>query len=303
MSDDKIFPAGTLWQRVVAANARALEQGALWPIRTVSRYVPDQGVEFLVRAVDRLAEKEKDGKEAGGKTSAGADPSTNPFLPPYQPELYVADASPSHVCLLNKFQVIDHHLLIVTREFEPQESPLGIADFEALWRCIGEYDSLGFYNGGEVAGASQQHKHLQVVPLPLSPRGPAVPVDSVLESFRDGVESCGTSGLPFCHAVARFDRARWQQPPQLAAHVTLRLYREALHAVGMNPDATDPGPYNLLLTRRWMLLVPRSCERFESISLNSLAFAGSLFVPHQSQMATIEEQGPMAALRATTYPK
>lgn len=254
-------------------------------------------MEFLVRAVDRLAEKEK-----AGQTGAAAGAPADPFLPPYQPELYVADASSSHVCLLNKFQVIDHHLLIVTREFEPQESPLAIADFEALWRCMAEYDSLGFYNGGAIAGASQPHKHLQVIPLPLSPRGPAVPIDAALESFIGAVASCGTSRLPFRHVVARLNEGLWQQPDE-AARATLRLYQEALEAMRMDPYAADPGPYNLLVTRRWMLLVPRSRESFESISLNALAFAGSLFVRDESQMARIEAQGPMAALCATAFPR
>lgn len=286
---------------MVAANARALAEGALQPIRTVSRYVQDHGIEFLVRAVDRLAEKEEAKRDAAAPREANAA-RVNPFLPPYQPELYVADASPSHACLLNKFQVIEHHLLIVTRAFEPQESPLRLADFEALTRCMAEYDSLAFYNGGTIAGASQPHKHLQVVPLPLSSHRPAVPVDAVLEPFAGEVERCGTSELPFRHAVARLDKEMWKQP-QRAAAIMLRLYRESLESVGMNPDTEDPGPYNLLVTHRWMLLVPRSCERFESISLNALAFAGSMFVRDETQLARIEARGPMAALLATGFPR
>ncbi len=37
-------------------------------------------------------------------------------------------------------------------------------------------------------------------------------------------------------------------------------------------------PWNLLVTRRWMLVVPRLCERFEGVAINALGFAGSLFV-------------------------
>lgn len=301
VSDNNIFLPGTLWQRVVATNARALEQGALQPIHTVSRYIQDQGIEFLVRAVDRLADKEETKRADATTTGTSTAKPSNPFLPPYQVDLYVADASPSHACLLNKFQVIKHHLLIVTRAFEPQESPLSLADFEALGRCMAEYDSLAFYNGGTVAGASQPHKHLQVVPLPLSSRGPAVPVESVLGSFTGGVERCGTSELPFRHVVARLDQRIWEQP-QRAATTMLRIYRESLALVGLDPDAADPGPYNLLVTRRWMLLVPRACESFESISLNSLAFAGSIFVRDEAQLARIESRGPMAALLATGFP-
>ena len=43
--------------------------------------------------------------------------SGNPFLP-YDPALLVAPISPTHVALLNRFNVVDDHFLIVTRSFE-----------------------------------------------------------------------------------------------------------------------------------------------------------------------------------------
>ena len=299
------FTRAELWPRLVSTTQRALRRGSLRPIQTTTRYVEDGGVEFLVRAVDRLAEKEKDANQRTEKTSGSAG---NPFLPPSDPDLYVGDASSSHVYLLNKFQVIDHHLLIVTRDFQPQESPLELGDFQALWRCLGAYDGLGFYNGGKVAGASQPHKHLQVIPLPLSTRGLAVPIEAAFESWVKEANSLrgddrpgGTDRLPFRHALARFPWDLWQQPDK-AASTAHRLYRESLATVGMDADASDPGAYNLLVTRRWMLLVPRSREHFESISLNALAFAGSLFVRDPSQLKRLEQEGPLAALSATTFP-
>ena len=83
--------------------------------------------------------------------------------------MFVADISPTHVCLLNKFNVIDHHLLVVTRAFEEQDAAINAADFAALWVCMAEVDGLAFYNGGKLAGASQRHKHLQIAPLPWGP--------------------------------------------------------------------------------------------------------------------------------------
>ena len=130
--------------------------------------------------------------------------STNPFLP-YDPELYVGDLPPAHVCLLNKFNVVDHHLLIVTREFEHQETALTPADFAAMWSCLQQIDGLAFYNSGTVAGASQPHKHLQLVPLPLLEQGPRIPVESAVAQARF-VEGVGRSAkLPFLHALAPID--------------------------------------------------------------------------------------------------
>ena len=44
-------------------------------------------------------------RQQQGKTAPA-----NPFLP-YEEDLYVCDLSPTHVCLLNKFNVVDHHFL------------------------------------------------------------------------------------------------------------------------------------------------------------------------------------------------
>ena len=46
--------------------------------------------------------------------------------------MFVADVSDTHLCLLNKFNVIEHHLLIVTRKFEHQETLLTVRDFQAV---------------------------------------------------------------------------------------------------------------------------------------------------------------------------
>lgn len=44
--------------------------------------------------------------------------------------------SPSHTLLLNKFNVVEHHLLVVTRSFEPQLQHLNINDFAATLKTI-----------------------------------------------------------------------------------------------------------------------------------------------------------------------
>jgi ATP adenylyltransferase len=81
-----------------------------------------------------------------------------------------------------------------------------------------------------------------------------------------------------------------------------RLYHELLVYVGLSPLRSEPnlqtGPYNLLVTREFMLLVPRRREHFEDISLNALAFAGSLFVRTRAHVERVQEHGPLAVLRS-----
>ena len=59
----------------------------------------------------------------------------NPFLP-YDEDLWVRHLSATHTLLLNKFNVVAHHLICVTRAFERQTEPLNAADLGATWQAM-----------------------------------------------------------------------------------------------------------------------------------------------------------------------
>lgn len=299
MADSHIkLTPGALRPALVERTRYALACGAMQPIQTTEEIVEDGGVRFVVRKVSSLARKDEDRLRAARTPAVPA----NPFLP-HEPDLFVADVSESHFALLNKFNVIEHHLLIVTRTFVDQETLLDAADFEALAACMAEVDGLAFYNGGAVAGASQPHKHLQLVPLPLGKSGPPLPVDALFESVKSRDGAVQVPRLPFDHAFRWLDRPA-SYDAGVAARQMHACYRELLAAAGLKSvqtggEARQSGPYNLLATPRWMLLVPRRKERFDSIAVNALGFAGSLFVRDEAQLALLKRAGPMAVLRET----
>jgi len=285
------FAPGTLWPAILRQTAHALRCGALLPIETVHSVLDDGGVRFQVRQVSSLASKPQP------PTNPGTRPA-DPFLP-HDPDLFVADISPTHLALLNKFNVIDHHLLIVTRHFIEQEALLDLADFTALFTCLAEFDGLGFYNGGSAAGASQSHKHLQTVPL--VGLGGTLPIAPLLDTL-PASQAIGTvPGLDFPHAYAPLPLPL-TLPPARMARVALARYHQLLHVVGIRAvdvdgEAHQSVPYNLLVFPRGMLLVPRAAEHVAGISINALAFAGSFFVRDAAQMAAVATVGPMAVLR------
>ena len=295
---------GTLWPAILRQTEHALRRGALRPIETTQQQIDQGGMRFIVRQVSSLARKEESRQVS--KVKAGERSAGNPFLP-YDPDLFVADLSDTHVALLNKFNVIDHHLLIVTRRFQSQEALLEPADFAALLACMAEFDGLGFYNGGAQAGASQPHKHLQMVPLSLGESGGRLPVESVLgHACTEG--PIGTvPALAFRHAFACLDLDLGSTASQQAARAAFDCYRAMFQAVGLreievNGELHQSAPYNLLVTRRWMLLVPRSTECVEGVSVNALGFAGSLFVRDAAQMQIIKTLGPMTVLQRVAVP-
>ena len=275
---------GTLWQAVLDQTKHAIQCGALENIPTRIEHVEERGICFQVHIVQQLERKRIE-----STTQRRTD--TNPFLP-YDEDMFVADVSDTHVCLLNKFNVMEHHLLIVTREFEHQETLLTKRDFEAMWRCLREFEGLAFYNSGTVSGASQPHKHLQQVPLPLGGCKECTPIDSLVADASFEGRFGTVPAFNFLHALTRVTRLE-SMPVDEAAWDTERTYSEMLRGLC---GAEAPGPYNLLATRDWMLLVPRSVEHYESISVNALGFAGSLLARDQREADLIRERGPLGVL-------
>ena len=290
------FEPGTLWACARAVAERARASGAQLSIPTERHEIEAGGVRFVVRVLTHLARKHaaKDAA-AAGRTPGGDD--FNPFLP-YDRELYVADLDPAHVILLNKYNVVEDHLLVVTREFEEQESLLSRADFEAAWRCLDEIDGLVFYNGGELAGASQRHKHLQLIPLPLGSGERGMPIEAWLESARFSGRFGRAGAVPFEHRVARAVAG------DDVAGETFDLYVSMVGALGLGTvGGHQRAPYNLLMTREWLVLAPRRAECFEGISVNAIGLAGGLLVRTELQLRRIEEVGPLAVLEAVGVPR
>jgi sulfate adenylyltransferase (ADP) / ATP adenylyltransferase len=297
------FERGTLWRSLALKTEEASRKGALVSLPTEFEFIEDGGVRFLVRILMTL--KLKDAARSHLRDLRQTGPRVDPFLP-YEEDLFVTDLSDTHLVLLNKFKVIDHHFLIVTREFEDQEMLLTPKDFEALWTCLAEFNGLGFYNGGPAAGASQTHKHLQIVPLPLAPEGPAVPIETLLPAERGVGRPMRLPGMPFQHSFTALD-SNSERSPLKSAAVGFDAYCRMMERVGLEgPERGRPkrqsAPYCLLATRDWMLLAPRTREHFGSVSINALGLAGALFVRDRSELDLLKSAGPMRALREVARP-
>lgn len=276
----KPWQPSTLWSKLKTQTQHGLVTGSLKPIDTEYEIVSDSGLDFIVRILTNLNRKAEARKVQAKKK-------TNPFLP-YDQNLYVTDVSDTHVCLLNKFNVVEHHFLIVTRGFESQLDWLTLADFKALCRCLDEVPGLFFYNGGEAAGASQPHKHLQIVPQTF-------PVETAIHTaqFMDGIGQ--SPQLPYTHRIAKLS-------PEDSPEQWLSRYRQLLSHLNIDDPTgqwrgSQSCPYNLLGTRDWVMIVPRRQDHYLGISVNSLGFAGSLLVKNQIQMDQLKQIGPMALLK------
>lgn len=106
---------------------------------------------------------------------------TDVFLKPFEEGICVEDDFTStHTLILNKFPIKQNHVLVITKASEKQSDLLTVKDFEAVCIAMKSLDeAFAFFNSGKKAGASQDHKHVQVIELKQMP-GQKIPIDEVV---------------------------------------------------------------------------------------------------------------------------
>ena len=278
-------------EQIATAQQHAMAQGAMVALQSVDHAVQQDGLDFLVSHLSSLSLKDLAKILQQGSGS-------NPFLP-YEPAMFVADLSDSHVLLLNKFPIFPDHVMVVTRRFMPQTGELEAADFAALAEPMCGIDGAAFmFNGGKEAGASQPHRHLHVLPrhrLPLLPRFPAGAAPLTLQAL---------PFFDFLHAYLPLD-------DQLPASAWARQLQDAVQLglahCQLEPHLGELPPYNLLGTRRGVLVVPRRREHWSDgvvhLSVNALNFGGWVGVKGPDQIEPVSRAGLKATLAAVTQPR
>jgi len=258
-----------LWQDMIQLAATAQSSGHLVSIPCDIEIIEEQGVPFVVRYAPRLIEKIR---------ASQSPKKDNPFLPP-EPELLVGPIGHHHQLVLNKFNVLPVHGLIISNAFVAQTDQLQLNDFAAVHRVLAQTDGLVFYNGGEVAGASQRHRHFQLVPRDMG--AGCLPIQAIIDACQQHQHG---QIFPFEH------RLYWL--PDYEPETLLDAWLKLEFAWQ---------PYNLLLTRQWMLVIPRKQESTHQISVNSLGFAGALLAKNETERRVIRELGPMQILQQVCF--
>lgn len=275
----------TYWQAALARSASALESGALVPLAT-ELVSPGPWEPFVVR---RLV-------SATPKHLRSSGPRPNPFLP-WDPRLEVCRLGDRHLLLLNKFPVQQGHVLLITQQWQPQAGWLDSHDWAAVEQVSGDTGGLWFFNSCAAAGASQPHRHLQL--LPRQAGEASCPLAAALLAQLEGSQG----RWPWQYRLSRrpAGSAAGSAPAAL-----LSLYREHAAALGLGCPSQDPAPrhpYNLLFDDDWFLTIRRHQEHWAGFSVNALGFAGCLLLTEHSDLAWLERHGPLALLQAVAEPE
>ncbi|CAI5711185.1 hypothetical protein KXD40_001498 [Peronospora effusa] len=252
-----------------------------------------------------------------------AETKLKPFRDPFAKEnleqdLFVTQLHGTHNLVLNKFSIVDEHVVLATVEFAPQEEPLRATDFRAMWTAMKGLDAFAFFNCGYESGASQPHKHMQLMTYSSFKEitGLDMPpllhfIDQKLREYPKS-EIVQLAELPFCHFLHRIDLPDDIDSEKAVANIIV-IYTKVLNqlnstkypntpAHARTSSAPLPVAYNLLLTSSYLFIIPRKAQGFNGIEVNSIGFIGSFFVRNNEQRIFLEtHDGPMELLRQVTF--
>ncbi|KAK8851284.1 HIT-like domain-containing protein [Apiospora arundinis] len=309
-------------------KARAAGDLTYYPTQ-VAILKPRPGLVFQLRFSRALASKPKP-SPSDDKDGKQQKKPFNPFENPL-PSMTIAQLPPSHVLVLNKFAIVPEHFILATSTVKPQTHVLEADDIAATYACIQAYheaaedgnedqELFAFFNSGPHSGASQPHRHIQLLPvaqmcagLDAADNGSDWSVLADALSARRPVARGGgykvADGMPFAVLTERIDPEGATAAELHATYV--RLYKEAVRILVPPAEGEDASEievagegearisYNLAMTQTTMALCPRvaegakirskSGEEVGSVALNGTVLAGTALVKNEAEWDALRE--------------
>lgn len=233
--------------------------------------------------------------------------------------MFIADIpSSGHNLVLNKFAVVPEHFILATKEFKPQTHLLEPDDLAATYACLEAYRQRGgheggngelyaFFNSGLHSGASQPHRHIQLLPIARMKDG--LSEDSQWDVLAKQLGSQHVNGLPF---VTFGEHIHSGMSPEELHAIYMSLFKSAVGAVEAHiGDVSDPGngeariSYNLAMTSKCLVVLPRLAEggtisqdgtQVGKLSLNGTVLAGTALVKNEAEWDALKSANDSAQL-------
>ncbi|KAM0324402.1 hypothetical protein ACHAQA_008184 [Verticillium albo-atrum] len=243
----------------------------------------------------------------------------DPFENPEKGPLYIEEIAPAHNLVLNKFAIVPEHFILATKDFKAQTHLLEADDLAATYVCIEAYRQHGldtgvdgelfaFFNSGPHSGASQPHRHVQLLPVAQMRAGLDEP-----GAWNVLADRLGKGGTPF----VTFSSTIGPETSTEELHdLYLTLYRRAVAAVKVhagesgetNTSGSDKDAeisYNMALTKTQLVICPRLSDGVTTVSgdgqtevtlsLNGTVLAGTALVKNEVEWDALSKDANSGA--------
>ena len=262
------------WEKALQKTKISINSKSLFPLNTtdITKKLY-KGNDFVIRELDITKFKK----------STLIGPKINPFRP-WDNILEIDSIGKYHQLILNKYPVQLGHILLITNEWKEQNGWIDIKDWEAIKEVNKDTTGLWFFNSGPLAGASQPHRHIQL--LRRDPSELSCPREKWILGFND--LNCKNEKFGKNIKIQKFSKSLNEENID-------EIYKDLSYKLGLGDPKKDKkpkNPYNLIFTNRWMVLIKRKTDNLHGISINALGFAGYILVTEKSDIKYLKNFGP-----------
>ncbi len=270
-----------IWTKALQISRKAVDSGALIPLDTkkykTNKLCCDYELRFLLSPIPKYL------VEYG--------PKSNPFIP-WDSRLEIQSINNKHTLILNKYPVQLGHMLLITNEWKPQNGWLNNDDFDAIKNVDNDTTGLWFFNSSKEAGASQPHRHFQLLPRhhyeSICPR---------YDWFCSLLNNNDNTKSLISHCISIKQR---NYNIDTNTNDLYNSYKSMIHEMNLGDidlDSKPLKPYNLIITSEWIALITRKTDKSYGFSINALGFAGYFLGTKKSDVDVLIKFGAEQILK------
>ena len=262
------------WNKALEQTQICIKNKSLYPLETTvvtKEFYAKK--DFIIRKLDTSKFKKQN----------YYGPKQNPFKP-WEKILEIEKIGNKHQLILNKYPVQKGHILLITNTWKPQNGWLDINDWIAIQKVNNDTSGLWFFNSSPIAGASQPHRHFQL--LRRSNEEVVCPRESWFLDFK----SKNQYETKLKKNIIVSDFSFFEESSNI-----YDLYLNLTRKIGLGDPINDikpKYPYNILITNEWIAIIKRKYDHTLGFSINGLGFAGYLVITEKSNINYLKKYGP-----------
>ena len=278
----------SLWKRALHVSKTAIASKDLIPLETSTEFI-NCSYKEVYQLRHFHGETPKQTNELG--------PRINPFRP-WNKNLEIKSINKNYVLILNKYPVQLGHMLLISKSWQPQIDWFSIKEWEAVTNVDKNTSGLWFYNSGKNAGASQPHRHIQLLPRHHSEQ--TCPREKLFCKLIQDNGNILYKNYNKTYTISKLHNKNFDSEElhntykKLCKNSGLGIYKENIY---------PKYDYNLLFTRNWMVMIVRKVDTVHGFDINALGFAGYILATSNSDLKWLSIYGIDKLLSEVTIAK